>query len=163
RVGLVSRSGPLWVADSKLVYRPAVGLAALELGVQAALGCAGALPRDWTALWPMLTGLPAPCAAADPCCADFNCALPLAAAAAALSHVTIALVATAFESLISQGLPPEPAWIVCDKHGGRNRYSPLLQQRFPETLIEVRGESRARSVYRWRHGGEAVETHFCAR
>ena len=60
-------------------------------------------------------------------------------------------------------MPPEPTWIVCDKHGGRNRYGPLLQQRFPETLIEVRQESRARSVYRWRHDGQAVEAHFCAR
>jgi hypothetical protein len=59
-------------------------------------------------------------------------------------------------------LSHEPVWIVCDKHGGRNRYAPLLQQRFPETLIEVRGESRQRSVYRWRREGHAVEAHFCA-
>ncbi len=57
---------------------------------------------------------------------------------------------------------PGPAWIICDKHGGRNYYGPLLQQRFPETLIEVRGESRARSVYRWRRGEQNVEAHFCA-
>jgi hypothetical protein len=100
---------------------------------------------------------------------------------AALSHVTTELVGEALDRLdgdhhrggnfaadnrvdgsVANDSVPEPAWIVCDKHGGRNRYGPLLQQRFPETLIEVRAEGRARSVYRWRRGGQAVEAHFCA-
>src|SRR5437588_4915474 len=59
----------LWIADSKVVYRPAQGLAALELGVQAALGCCGTLPGDWPALWLALTGSTPPSAEADPCCA----------------------------------------------------------------------------------------------
>ena len=35
-----------------------------------------------------------------------------------------------------------PATLLCDKHGGRNRYAPLLQQRFPDHLVETRRESR---------------------
>jgi hypothetical protein len=87
----------------------------------------------------------------------------------ALSQVTTALLGAALDRVDRDRLDQdhlgselEPAWIVCDKHGGRNRYGPLLQQRFPETLIEVRDEGRARSVYRWRRGGQAVEAHFCA-
>ena len=44
-------------------------------------------------------------------------------------------------------LPEEPVFVVCDKHGGRNRYAPALQQVFPEYLVEVRGESRGESRY----------------
>src|SRR5947208_3042669 len=49
-----SSSRAVWIADSKVVYRPAQGLADLELGVQAALACCGDLPGEWTALWPRL-------------------------------------------------------------------------------------------------------------
>ncbi len=64
--------------------------------------------------------------------------------AEALSRTTLALVA---EMLYP--LPPGEVRIVCDKHGGRNRYGPLLQQLFPDVLIEVRRESREVSTYRW--------------
>jgi hypothetical protein len=230
--------GAVWIADSKVVYRAGQGLAALERGVHAALGACLELPRGWHDLWPALTGQPSPTAATDPCCAEFDCELPLALAAGesqqaasaldaamhkarvrlhairsravfprefnalvaqhggkgeALSRVTTDLVAEALDNLggsstalanslwrASRRQPDvqqaqaadgctaeaacadEPAWIICDKHGGRNRYGPLLQQRFPETLIEARGESRARSTYRWRHGSRPVEADFCA-
>ena len=39
--------------------------------------------------------------------------------------------------------------VVCDKHGGRNYYGRLLQQQFPDPLVEVHGESSRKSVYRW--------------
>jgi hypothetical protein len=42
-----------------------------------------------------------------------------------------------------------PIAVVCDKHGGRNRYAALLAERFPEWLIEVHGEGRQRSEYRF--------------
>jgi hypothetical protein len=56
--------------------------------------------------------------------------------------------------------------VVCDKHGGRNRYGAALQRQFTESLVEIRGESRAESQYvfgptdarvdvRFRRGGEA--------
>ena len=51
----------------------------------------------------------------------------------------------------AQQLPPGPLRVHCDKHGGRNRYGPLLQQIFPEYLVEVRRESRSSSTCRsWR-------------
>jgi hypothetical protein len=72
-----------------------------------------------------------------------------------LSRLTIELAAQTLETL-----PEEPALLVCDKHGGRNCYGPLLQQQFAEALVQIRGESRRRSVYVWRHGGRAVQARF---
>ena len=72
---------------------------------------------------------------------------------AVLSRMTIDLVRKALA-----GLSDEPRTIVCDKHGGRNRYGPLLQRAFPDVLVEVRGEGRAESMYRF--GPEATRTEF---
>jgi ribonuclease HII len=57
-------------------------------------------------------------------------------------------------------LPPGPAVVFCDKHGGRNRYAALLQDVFPEELVRVRRESAELSVYELRTGGRAVEFRF---
>ncbi|MBB77194.1 MAG: hypothetical protein CMJ75_22030 [Planctomycetaceae bacterium] len=53
-------------------------------------------------------------------------------------------------------------WVTirCDKHGGRSRYGPLLQETFPEYLIEVVCEGREQSVYRWGPANERVEIGF---
>jgi ribonuclease HII len=77
--------------------------------------------------------------------------------AEALSQTTLALVANVLASL-----PPAPTRIVCDKHGGRNRYGPLLQQLYPDVLIEVCGESRAVSTYRWGDKTARREVQFMA-
>lgn len=53
-----------------------------------------------------------------------------------------------------------PTRMVCDKHGGRNRYAALLQRQFPEALVEVRQEGQAQSVYRWGPAAERVEAVF---
>jgi hypothetical protein len=74
---------------------------------------------------------------------------------AALSHQTLALAARVIDPL-GRG----PIHLVCDKHGGRNRYGPLLSSHFPEWLIEVRGESRARSIYRFGPPERRVEVCF---
>jgi hypothetical protein len=74
---------------------------------------------------------------------------------AALSHTTLALVA-ALAGPIGEGRIS----IECDKHGGRNRYLHLLAEHFPESLIEVRGESRERSVYRFGPDHRRVEIRF---
>ncbi len=74
---------------------------------------------------------------------------------AALSHQTLALAARTIDSL-----PPGPISLICDKHGGRNRYGPLLADHFPEWLIEVRGEGRARSDYRFGPPERRVEVCF---
>ena len=64
-----------------------------------------------------------------------------------LSRTTLNLV----QATMSE-LPEGPVVVQCDKHGGRNRYGPLLQTVFPEDWLEVIQESRELSIYR---GGEA--------
>lgn len=75
---------------------------------------------------------------------------------AALSHETLALAARLIEPL-----PAGPISVICDKHGGRNRYGPLLAAHFPEWLVEVHGESRERSLYRFGPAERRME--FCFR
>lgn len=75
---------------------------------------------------------------------------------AALSHETLALAARMIEPL-----PQGPISMICDKHGGRDRYGPLLSAHFPEWLVEVRAEGRTRSVYRFGPAQRRVEVRFC--
>lgn len=74
----------------------------------------------------------------------------------ALSRLTLELVAR-----ILAELNDDPVLVLCDKHGGRNRYGPLLQQQFPDSLVEVHRESRAESIYRWGRPEQRVEVRFC--
>jgi len=75
---------------------------------------------------------------------------------ALLSHLTLDLI----DGMMRQ-LPDGPISVVCDKHGGRNRYGPLLSEHFPDFMIEIHGESRQRSVYRFGPDGRRME--FCFR
>ncbi|HTU24460.1 MAG TPA: hypothetical protein VMF30_03615 [Pirellulales bacterium] len=77
--------------------------------------------------------------------------------AEALSNWTLGLVADALESCRGADVH-----VVCDKHGGRNQYGRLLQQQFPDYLIEVREEGTAASIYRWGPPERRVEIRFCA-
>ena len=77
---------------------------------------------------------------------------------AALSTLTLQLLAD-----VMQTLEPEPMLVVCDKHGGRNFYRPLLQQAFPDRLVEVHAERREQSIYRWGPPPARVEVRFCTR
>lgn len=72
-----------------------------------------------------------------------------------LSRLTLDLAAE-----LSQSVADEPILISCDKHGGRNRYGALLQQRFPDDLVEVRLESRPQSIYRWGPASRRLEARF---
>lgn len=72
-----------------------------------------------------------------------------------LSRATIALIAELLGDIDSGDVS-----IVCDKHGGRNRYNDLLQQQFPDSWIEVRRESRPESVYRFSLGSQRIEICF---
>jgi hypothetical protein len=74
---------------------------------------------------------------------------------AALSILTLDLLAEAMRPL-----GDEPIRVTCDKHGGRNRYAALLVRRFPDGLIEVGGESREKSVYRFGPPQRRVEIAF---
>jgi hypothetical protein len=74
-----------------------------------------------------------------------------------LSACTLELVRQLLETCTDA-----PVCVSCDKHGGRNRYGPLLQQLFPEFLVEVRRESRELSVYRWGPEERRIEFSFAA-
>lgn len=75
---------------------------------------------------------------------------------AALSTITLELLRD-----VLAPLDDGPAQVVCDKHGGRNRYQPLLQRTFGEWLVEVHGESRAESRYRFGPPECRREVRFC--
>jgi ribonuclease HII len=77
---------------------------------------------------------------------------------AALSHLTLDLVARVMEPL-DEG----PISVVCDKHGGRDRYAPLLSEHFPERVIEIHSEGRQQSVYRFGPQERRVDVRFCTR
>jgi hypothetical protein len=74
----------------------------------------------------------------------------------ALSKITLGLIEEAMTHC--QG---EPVRVVCDKHGGRNYYNRLLQQQFPDVLVEVHRESGAESLYRFGPSDRRIE--FCFR
>jgi hypothetical protein len=75
-----------------------------------------------------------------------------------LSNVTLRLLAAALGSLRDA-----PIFAHCDKHGGRNRYGPLLQQIFPDDLVEVHQESSSCSLYRWGPAGRRTEVRFVSK
>ncbi len=76
-----------------------------------------------------------------------------------LSRTTLDLV-----TQLIHGLPlTEPIVVSCDKHGGRNRYGRLIQAQFPDTLVEVHGESRALSLYRIGQAERRIEMRFQAK
>jgi hypothetical protein len=77
---------------------------------------------------------------------------------AALSHETLALAAAMIGPL-----PAAPISLICDKHGGRNCYMALLTEHFPECLVEVCGEGRQRSLYRFGPPDRRVKARFCAK
>src|SRR5260370_42406990 len=57
-------------------------------------------------------------------------------------------------------LGPGRTRILCDKHGGRNKYGRLLQQQFPEFLVEVRAEGSIESAYAWGPKRRRTEVRF---
>ena len=75
----------------------------------------------------------------------------------ALSQVTLDLVVEIMVGLNG------PILVRCDKHGGRNRYGPLLQQRFPDSLVLVRREARDESRYETGPAGSGIEFRFTAK
>ena len=75
-----------------------------------------------------------------------------------LSAVTLTLLG---ETLA--GLDDGPAAVICDKHGGRNAYQPLLQQYVAEHLVEVYGEGPDRSTYRFGPSERRTQVDFCTK
>lgn len=76
--------------------------------------------------------------------------------ASALSHSTMQLV----RKVLAKVPDDEPAYVLCDKHGGRNYYGPLLNETFPETLAMVRCEGREESAYQLGHGNQRRDLVF---
>jgi len=79
--------------------------------------------------------------------------------ASALSHTTMQLI----QSVLKKLPVDEPVYVLCDKHGGRNKYGPLLNEAFPDTLAIVRHEGRAESVYHLGSGDRRREFVFRAK
>jgi hypothetical protein len=68
--------------------------------------------------------------------------------------------------LVKELLPSpldDAAHIVCDKHGGRDRYLPILTEAFPGAFIEILRETSRQSDYRIRLNGQCVEIAFQAK
>lgn len=72
-----------------------------------------------------------------------------------LSVVTLALAKEMLEKF-----PDRPATVICDKHGGRDRYYALLQHIFPEELIRIHCEGAEESKYRWGPRGREITFVF---
>jgi len=75
-----------------------------------------------------------------------------------LSRDTLELVAG-----LASGMDRGPIVVYCDKHGGRNHYRDLLAEAFSPSFVEVCGEGRERSVYRFGPPDRRVEVRFEAR
>jgi ribonuclease HII len=86
---------------------------------------------------------------------EFNDLVSTRNKADALSRVTLGLISDALD-LIDSG----SVHVFCDKHGGRDRYLPLLQSQFPEDWIEVRQEGSGASVYRFGNEDRPIEIGF---
>jgi hypothetical protein len=90
---------------------------------------------------------------------EFNCLLEAhESKGAALSHLTLGLVAE-----LMQPLGKGPISVLCDKHGGRDRYAALLTEHFFEGFVEVGCEGRQSSTYRFGPPERRVAFHFRAK
>ena len=179
----------LHVADSKQVYSPGKGLAALEKSVLSALRMLGRTPQILTELseklQPRISNLKFD---TPPWLSDAELKLPIEINSALIgdlatkwleccqrSGVTLkeirseivqpqrfnALVRAADNkalalSRLSLNLlrsvwnpdDKEPTLVICDKHGGRNRYEDLLAEVLDGQMVFSVGEAKERSVYR---------------
>ncbi len=78
----------------------------------------------------------------------------------ALSHVTVGLLREVVDDLFPAAEAASPVFAVCDKHGGRNYYTALLQHHFSEHWIEPVFESHAESRYEWGPDESRVRVTF---
>ena len=74
---------------------------------------------------------------------------------AALSHETLRLLAETIEPLGEGSIR-----VLCDKHGGRNGYRSLLEEAFPDSLIEIGAEGPEQSLYRFGPPERRIEVRF---
>jgi len=76
-----------------------------------------------------------------------------------LSRVTLRLIADQIATLTQN----EKVLVLCDKHGGRNRYLDVLSEFFPGEFLQAVQESRASSIYRLTFEGRQLEFQFVAK
>ncbi len=89
---------------------------------------------------------------------EFNAALvSFGNKAHLLSDRTLQLI----QNLIENG--HEDTLVECDKHGGRNYYLPLIQEKLTRRSVTAVHESPASSIYRWSEDGKAMEIRFTAK
>lgn len=76
-----------------------------------------------------------------------------------LSEATLKLVRSAVDAVRrgQRAATAESGWVICDKHGGRNRYDELISNAFDDELVFRIEESRASSRYK------ASNLEFCFR
>ena len=72
-----------------------------------------------------------------------------------LSRLTLELIAAAMARLPNDA-GPQPVRIICDRHGGRCFYRPLVQQQFADDLVQVCAESPTESIYAWTNSTVAL-------
>ena len=179
----------LQIADSKQVYSPGKGLAALEKSVLSALRLLGQVPQTLGELsadlnsqfsilnsqippWLIGRDLPLPTEFDTSligdiatkwlgCCRHAGVTLRAIRSeivqperfnslvrecdnkALALSRLSLNLLRSVWNPDDAQ-----PTLVICDKHGGRNRYDDLLAEVLDDRMVFAVGESRERSVYR---------------
>jgi hypothetical protein len=197
------------IADSKVLYKPGLGLRQLERGIHAVLDATGQSAARWSALRTACVADPSG-HCPQQCWHDgFDCEIPADATAnemshlsarfsracgavgtrplairaryifpaefnelvahygskgAALSHVTVGLLrevihdvgsrygycgesGSSFDSSAPTLQPP--IFALCDKHGGRNYYTALLQHHFSDHWVNPTHESHVESRYEW--------------
>jgi hypothetical protein len=86
---------------------------------------------------------------------EFNEFVSASNKADALSRVTLGLVRDAMKTIDDPTIH-----VFCDKHGGRDKYLPLIQSQFCDDWVEVRAEGSEASVYRFASDGRRVEIGF---
>ena len=179
----------LQIADSKQVYSPGKGLAALEKSVLSALRLVGHEPQTLGELsadlksqisdfksqippWLIGRDLPLPTEIDRPligdlatkwleCCRRAGVTLKAIrseivqaerfnALVREYDNKALALSRTSLNLLRSVWNPDDeqPTLVICDKHGGRNRYDDLLAEVLDDRMVFAVGEARERSVYR---------------
>jgi hypothetical protein len=175
----------LQIADSKEVYSPGKGLAALERAVLSALRLLGHQPPSLAVL---IDHLKLELSETPPWAAGRDLDLPTEVDASLIADIAtqwlgccqragVKLLAIRSQivqpqrfnelvragdnkalalSRLSLGLlrsvwnpeDTQPTLVICDKHGGRNRYDDLLAEILDGQMVFSVGESRERSVYR---------------
>ena len=75
--------------------------------------------------------------------------------ASCLTAESLGLIKTNMDA--AQAHPDDRFDIRCDKHGGRNRYAPTIQEQFGDSWVTIESESRPSSRYGFHNGRATIE------